>query len=128
MSGSSAAGKTNLRYSLLGQDFVEEHHSTDIQETQHAYIANNAGVLETTEGKKVWKEFNLQEQLNQFKSLWEYRLNQKSEINSEHIIDGIPSDDLQTEDVPNDDSEIEDLSEVRTRINRSKGLSKQIKI
>ena len=128
MSGSSAAGKTNLRYSLLGQGFVEEHDSTDIQETQHAYIANSAGVLETKEGKKIWKEFNLQEQLNQFKSLWEHRLNQKSEINSEHTIDGIPSDDLQTEDIPNDDSEIEDLSEVRTRINRSKGLSKQIKI
>ena len=51
LSGSSATGKTNLRYSLLGQEFVEDHESTDIQETKHAYIANSAGVLETKEGK-----------------------------------------------------------------------------
>ena len=128
LSGSSAAGKTNLRYSLLGQKFVEKHESTDIQETRHAYIANNAGVLETKEGKKLWREFNLQEQLNHFKSLWEYQLNQESENNSEHTIDDIPSEGIQSEDMPRGDIDLENLSEVRTEINKSQGLSKEIKI
>ena len=128
VSGSSAAGKTNLRYSLLGQKFVEEHESTDIQETKHAYIANNAGVLETNKGKKIWREFNLQEQLNQFKSLWEHRFNQKPKSNLEHTTgdisnenipnedipskdvpsEVIPSEDIPSEDIPSDDAQIED--------------------
>ena len=127
LSGSSAAGKTNLRYSLLGQKFVEEHESTDIQETKHAYIANNAGVLETKKGK-IWREFTLQEQLSQFKSLWEDRRNQKLKSNSEHTIGDTSNENIPSKDIPNDDAQIEDLSEVRTKISGSKGLSKEIKI
>ena len=120
LSGSSAAGKTNLRYSLLGQEFVEEYESTDIQETKHAYLANNTGVLETKEGDKVWSEFNLTEQLNLFKSLWESRLKKKSENNPKQNTDDII--------LLSDDSKNEDLSEVRTKISESKGMSKKFKI
>ena len=118
LSGSSAAGKTNLRYSLLGQKFKEEYESTHIQETKHAYIASNAGILESKEGDKIWSEFNLKEQLSHFKSLWEYRLEQKSKNNLEQDI----------VDILSDDSEDEGILEITEKINESEGMSKEIKI
>ena len=111
LSGSSAAGKTNLRYSLLGQKFVEEYESTHIQETRHAYVANSAGVMESEDGKKIWSELDLKELLNYFKLLWKYRLEQRS---VEQNIDELSSDD----------SDDEGLSEVTEKINKSEGLRK----
>ena len=113
LSGSSAAGKTNLRYSLLGQNFVEEYESTHMQETNHAYIANNAGVMESEDGNKIWSELDLEQQLDFFKSLWKYRLEQKK---LEKGIDEIHSDD----------SKDEGLSKFAEEINKSKGLPKEI--
>ena len=118
LSGSSAAGKTNLRYSLLGQKFKEEYESTHIQETKHAYIASNAGILESIEGDKIWSEFNLQDQLKQFKSLWEYRLEKKSKNNLEKNV----------VDTSSDDSEDEELLEITEKINESEIMPKEIKI
>ena len=40
----------------------------------------------------------------------------------------MPSEDISSEDIPSEDIELEDLSEIRTKINKSKGLSKEIKI
>ena len=125
LSGSSAAGKTNLRYSLLGQEFVEEYESTDIQETKHAYIANNTGILETKKGK-IWSEFNLTEQLNLFKSLWESRLKKKSENNPYKSTDDTSSGTEESSEVRT--KKIEKSSEVRTKISESKGMSEEIKI
>ena len=118
LSGSSAAGKTNLRYALLGQKFVEEYESTHIQETRHAYVANNAGVMESEDGNKIWSELDLKEQLNYLKSLWEYRLEQRSKDNLKQNID----------DLSRDDSEDEGLPEVAEEINKSEDLKKEIKV
>ena len=118
LSGSSAAGKTNLRYSLLGQEFKEEYESTHIQETKHAYIASNAGILESKEGDKIWSEFSLQEQLSHFKSLWKYRLEQKSKNNLDQNI----------VDTSSDNSEDEELLEITEKVNESENMSKKIKI
>ena len=116
LSGCSAAGKTNLRHSLLGQKFKEEYESTHIQETKHAYIAKNAGILESKEGDKIWSEFDLKEQLSHFKSLWEYRLEQKSKNNLEQNI----------VDTSNDDNEDEGLLEITEKVNESEGMSEEI--
>ena len=118
LSGSSAAGKTNLRYSLLGQKFKEDYESTHIQETKHAYIASNAGILESKEGNKIWSEFSLKEQLSHIKSLWEYRLEQKSKNTSEQNI----------VDTSNDDSEDEGLLEITEKVSESEIMPEEIKI
>ena len=118
LSGSSAAGKTNLRYALLGQKFVEEYESTHIQETSHAYVANNAGVMESEDGNKIWSELDLKEQLNYFKSLWEYRLERGSKNNLEQNIDESSSNDGEDEGLP----------KVAEKINKCEGLKKEIKI
>ena len=115
LSGSSAAGKTNLRYCLLGQKFVEEYESTHIQETKHACVANNAGVMESEDGDKIWSELDLKEQLKYFKSLWEYRLKQQSKNTSEQ----------KTDDLSSDDSGDEGLLKFTEEID---GLPKEIKI
>ena len=117
LSGSSAAGKTNLRYSLLGQKFKEEYESTHLQETKHAYIASNTGILESKEGKKIWSEFSLKEQLSHFKSLWEYRLEQKSKNKEQNIVD-----------TSSDDSEDEGMLEFTEKVSESENMSKEIKI
>ena len=116
LSGSSAAGKTNLRYSLLGQKFVEKYESTELQETKHAYMVSNTSILQSKEGCKIWNELDLEEQFNQLKTLWEERFNQTSKNNSKHDVSYIPDDD----------SEDEGSSEVRARIIESEGLSNEI--
>ena len=118
LSGSSAAGKTNLRYCLLGQKFVEDYESTHIQETKHACVANNAGVMESEDGDKIWSELDLKEQLKYFKSLWEYRLEQKSKNTLEQ----------NTDELSSDDSGDEGLLEFTEEMNKSEGLPKEIKI
>ena len=118
LSGSSAAGKTNLRYSLLDQKFVGDYESTHIQETKHACVVNSAGVMESKDGGKTWSELDLKEQLNYFKSLWEYRLEQKSKNDSEQ----------NTDELSSDDSGDEGLLEITEEINKSEGLPEEIKI
>ena len=107
LSGSAAVGKTNLRYSLLGQSFVKEYESTLIQETKHAYVTN-AGIIESEKGGKSWNEFNLEKQINYFRSLWK----NKSLKN------------------PNEDDEDNPISEIRKKLitNGSTNLPKEIKI
>ena len=124
LSGSAAAGKTNLRHSLLGQDFVEKYESTPVQETQHAYVTNNASILESEEGDKIWSEFDLEKQFNYFKSLWKRRLQQKSKnIPAEQI-----EIDMSYKDNKNKDEKDLLSPEIKEKINESQVLPKEIKI
>ena len=88
-----------------------------MQETKHAYITSNASILESKEGDKIWRELSLQEQLSYFKSLWEYRLEQKSKNNLE-----------KNKDTSVDDIKDKGLLEFTEKVNKNEILFKEIKI